>query len=1491
MAPMNKCSSMLSCLSSASLNGVLSLLGATLFLFVSGVALLQPRSVAGVFTAQAAPVTVVSAASYGSTLAPVSIAAAFGARLATQNATASGDADPNTPGVQLPKQLGGTTVTIGGQQAELFFVSAGQVNLMLPANLASGPNTITIRAGDGTVSTGTVTIAPVAPALFSASSNGQGAPAGLLLRVSATGAQQFEALAQLNTQNKWVPKPFTFNAAGERLFLVLFLSGLRGALDPDRNGNLNETVHVLLGGNEVTPDFVGKQGGLVGVDQLNAEIPRSLMGRGAVSLAVAYSSLATSNLATIEIGGTAATPSPVNVSSLNPTEALIGEEVILNGANFAGNPADNQVFFVDDQEGKNFRATVRSATTTQLRVIVPFGAGTGRALVRTPQSETLSTARLSLRTSISGFVEATDKQPLPGVAVRVRDTNISTTTSAEGAFILPNVPAAPLWEVEINPPAGARLPFPKYTAKLRVRAGRDHHFGHITLQQQTGPTIAFPNPNVVVGTAATAESQSATFAPTTRSIQTGGVIFEVADNTTALFPGGTTSGGIQLDVVANSRTPAKLPPGVFSSTIAQLAPFGVKLTPGGKLIFPNSDNLPVNAQPKLYKLDQTLGSPTLGEFIEAGAATVSTDGRRVETAANAIIETSLYFVAVPRPVTNVIGRVVEADGKVVRNAQVSTRGQEATTDGLGQYLLLNVPVASANDLLTLEASFQRPGGRVDQVSRNGIAPVLNGVTRVTDLVLPSSATQPNRPPTLIATPTLSATQNTPLDVSIVASDPDAGQTLQVTVTGAPFVSVVQNGSNYVLRLTPGAGTTGNYTLTLRAADNLGLSTTRTVALTVFANRAPVLSVPDAQTVSVGQTLSFNVIASELDAGQTLTLTATGLPSGAAFNQTSATTGQFMWTPSANQMGMFTVNFTVADNGIPVLSDTESVSIDVSNLAVTWAQGGKFGGAQVYAFLPISGSLFVSTSDGVFRSGNGGVSWTSVSIVADTAFVNSFVAIGTTLFAGTNNGAVYRSTNNGVNWTSIYNVVSGGQVSSLAAVGNTLFAAISGAIHRSADNGANWVTVNNGLGNPSVSNLAVIGTVLFAGAGNGVFRTTNNGANWTQINNSGAYALAVSGTTLYASIGQYQVSRSTDNGASWMQVGSLPGYYITSITLNGASLFVSTSNGAYRTIDNGANWTEMNNGLDYLSTQALTVIGTTVFIGTAGGVYSTTDNGVNWTHLNNGIGSVPVSVLALNGTTLFAGASSNGIYRSLDNAANWNLMRDGVSLQPHVYAFAVSGSGFHAATDKGVFRSTNNGTTWVPINNGLGQQPIPIYALTANGATLFAGTSTNGVFRSTDNGANWENVLGGRSITYLGVIGTTVYASTDLGLYRSTDNGATWGPINNGLNGASVTSLATVGTVLFAGTSSGVYRTPDNGANWIASSNTPGFVPVSALAASGTTLFASYPNYGVYRTTDNGANWNPINEGLTTPQVTAMLLLGNKLFVGTASNCVFVRPLL
>lgn len=213
----------------------------------------------------------VSAASFSATaLTSDTITAAFGTGLATGRQTAA-----TTP---LPTVLAGTTVSVRDsagttRNAPLFFVSAAQVNFLLPNGTAAGTATVTIVSGDGTQSAGTVQVDRVAPGLFTANANGAGVPAALALRVH-NGAQTFEPLARLDTAtNRFVPAAIDLGPDGDQVFLILYGTGVRGRTSL-------AGVNVKVGGADAPVSFAQAQGSLAGLDQLNVLLPRSLIGRG-----------------------------------------------------------------------------------------------------------------------------------------------------------------------------------------------------------------------------------------------------------------------------------------------------------------------------------------------------------------------------------------------------------------------------------------------------------------------------------------------------------------------------------------------------------------------------------------------------------------------------------------------------------------------------------------------------------------------------------------------------------------------------------------------------------------------------------------------------------------------------------------------------------------------------------------------------------------------------------------------------------------------------------------------------------------------------------------------------------------------------------------------------------------------------------------------------------------------------------------------------------
>lgn len=1037
-------------------------------------------------------VATLSAASFEAGAAPESIVASFGQSLATQTASATT--------VPLPTQLGGTTVEVNGVRAGLFFVSASQVNYVIPSTTLSGTANVVIRSGDGTVSNGTVQVVQVLPGIFSANGNGRGAAAAVFLRVRFNGTQiiqTFEPATQFNaTSGRMITKPVDLGPdrgpATDKIYLVLFTTGLR-YFDPPAK----ENISVLIGGVSIAPDAVVPQLGLVGVDQVNVEIPRSLIGRGVVSVAVSATGYSSSNLVDIEIAGNGTGPTAPQIVSLMPQQgidnkAVAGRSLIITGSGFSADKTANKVYIGPGAT----EAQVMTASTTQLEVVVPFGVETGTVKVATPNGEGVSANPVPIVTSISGIIENTNRQPLAGVNVRLSNGAPPVTTSTDGTFVLANVPATAHSVFIDGDLIPTQPPYPKLTMKIVASPNRDNKFaGPIALQQSTGASGTIGS-----GSSATdggshlrvmSSAQQPTPQPPTTNIQTGNFSLQVAAHAKPVFPDGSSSGKIYLTPVQNGRTPVVLPLGVYSSSIVQVTPFDTKIPEGAKLVLPN-DGRPLGASLKLYRYDSS-GSEGRFAEVEGAKVTVSADGKYLETGTSDVKEASIYFAApastgpVPNATTTVQGQVlccVNENGQVVNNraqpvskASVKARGQEAETDGNGSYILRNVPAAAGQNIM-VDVTYRLPNGRVSRAQSPDARIIVGGITRVEATYLPSESL--NREPVILAPPKVEIPIAQQTDIGLVISDPDPGQQLTATVMGVSWASLIKvqgtgtivNANAYILRLTPPSR--GVFRLTVTADDkqggtavhnldvsvaeqnrpptasgldlatdedtpltvkligsdpdgnaltyrivtpplNGGLSgtapnltyvplvnfngsdiftfvvndgsvnsTPATVKITVKpVNDAPVLTVPATVMGSEGQPLAINLTATDVDQGQTLTITGANLPSNTSLTTTSATSSQLRWTPSFTQAGTYTITIRVTDNGTPPLSDAKEIKItivDVPTLSVPGAQtvnegqllifdvavpGGQTGGTVAATNLP-EGATLTAASAGVWQ---------------------------------------------------------------------------------------------------------------------------------------------------------------------------------------------------------------------------------------------------------------------------------------------------------------------------------------------------------------------------------------------------------------------------------------------------------------------------------------------------------------------------------------------
>ncbi len=152
--------------------------------------------------------------------------------------------------------------------------------------------------------------------------------------------------------------------------------------------------------------------------------------------------------------------------------------------------------------------------------------------------------------------------------------------------------------------------------------------------------------------------------------------------------------------------------------------------------------------------------------------------------------------------------------------------------------------------------------------------------------------------------------------------------------GAPAGANITPDGNF--SWTPGeAQGAGVYTTTVIVSDDGTpvLTDSETITLTVNeVNTAPVLAAIGDKSVDVNTALNFTVSATDADLpANTLTYTlGSGAPAGATLG---ASTGNFSWTPTVGQApGVYPITFIVSDDGTPVLTDSETITITVVDVA-------------------------------------------------------------------------------------------------------------------------------------------------------------------------------------------------------------------------------------------------------------------------------------------------------------------------------------------------------------------------------------------------------------------------------------------------------------------------------------------------------------------------------------------------------------------------------
>lgn len=567
---------------------------------------------------------------------------------------------------------------------------------------------------------------------------------------------------------------------------------------------------------------------------------------------------------------------------------------------------------------------------------------------------------------------------------------------------------------------------------------------------------------------------------------------------------------------------------------------------------------------------------------------------------------------------------------------------------------------------------------------------------------------------------------------------------------------------------------------------------------------------------------------------------------------------------------------------------------------------------------VGGYPFIGT--GIYKTTDGGQTWTNLGlgntyIISDIAIdptnTNTIYAAAMGLpFVRDNNRGLYKSTDGGQTWTQSLFVSNQTGITDLVldpSNPQTLYAAswsrirnnqesfiysTESKIWKTTNGGASWNTAMTGIPNQAFSR---IGLAMYPGNTNqlfamlvdttlqlqGIYTTTNAASGWNAIPTATLDPNALGGFGWY--FGKIYVKpndpntiymlgvdqwRTTDGGQTWNTF--TPPWYTYEVHADGhdldfnssGDLILCTDGGIYRSSDDGANWTDIEN------------IPANMFYRVASNPFSPADyyggmqdNGTSggnstninaWPRIYGGDGfqawfdpgnSNLWYVETQNGSVDFTDDGGFSYYPltfgDFTDRKHWDMPYLLSIHDPTVIYLAthrvhkLSGAPYGAA---------------VPISNDLTDGIIygpRFHTITALGESplaaghLYAGTLDGNVWVTTNDGGTWNDVTGNLPNRYVTAMKgspnmlNTIYVthsgykSNDFipHIHKSTNNGQTWTDISGDLPQFGINDLVIMQgneNVIFVATDAGVYFTTNGGVNWTRAGNNMPVIPVYSL---------------------------------------------------------------
>lgn len=522
--------------------------------------------------------------------------------------------------------------------------------------------------------------------------------------------------------------------------------------------------------------------------------------------------------------------------------------------------------------------------------------------------------------------------------------------------------------------------------------------------------------------------------------------------------------------------------------------------------------------------------------------------------------------------------------------------------------------------------------------------------------------------------------------------------------------------------------------------------------------------------------------------------------------------------------------------------------------------------------------------------------------------------GDTLYAGTSSKGVFRSLNNGLSWSGANTGIENTSILSLFSDHLYLYAGTDNGVYSSSDKGNSWNPANTGIQRKFVMCLFKANGFIFAGTvATGLFKSKDHGATWTDANGGALGSSTIHTITLanhnLVVVADNNIFYSNDNGDSWNYPVTSPFILVGNpgFVTHDDSIVVSAGTSVYRSFDAGATWSHIIHINDSISITGLAESGDYIYAGTPSGMYKSKNFGKTWTLIPSiglRIGSRFLNHFIRSGKKFLLAFDEVGVAYTSDTGATWNYSLKGFTPAASIdNALSVSANALLSGTHSdGIYQSLDNAATWSKTgtsNNADSLSNAIIFAvLRIDNNIILAATCGFGLYRSADNGVNWSHITKGLPhqgstgfvcINSLANSAGNILAGTDHGLYYSKDNGLTWHFSNvtgDGINVAGVAANDSVACAVVNGTTgfNKFYRSTNKGVTW---QNVFSVVDdFTTMASDGIDHFYAGSFATGYVSNNDGKTWGNFGAGITDGAVYAIAVKDNNVWVGNSKGIFF-----